>query len=220
MNGNGLTIVLADDHSVVRAGLRSLLERELACTVVGEAGNGPEALALVERLQPSLLVVDLMMPGLSGLEVARQARQTAPATRIVILSMHADESYVREALRVGVTAYVLKEALSTDFLYALQQAANGRRYLSPPLSEKALDAYASQAAETALDLYETLTSREREILYLAAQGMTSAEIAERLMIGVRTVDTHRASMMRKLGLHTPLDLIRYAVRRGIVSLDG
>ena len=215
-----LSIVLADDHAVVRAGLRALVENELACEVVGEAGNGPEALALVERLQPSLLVVDLMMPGLSGLEVARQARQVSPATRIVILSMHSDESYVREALRVGVTAYVLKEALSTEFLYALQQAAAGRRYLSPPLSEKALDAYANQTAETTLDLYETLTAREREILYLAAQGMTSAEIAERLMIGVRTVDTHRASMMRKLGLHTPLDLIRYAVRRGIVSLDN
>lgn len=214
-----LTIVLADDHAVVRSGLRALLESELVCAVVGEAGNGPEALALVERLQPTLLVVDLMMPGLSGLEVARQARQTAPNTKIVILSMHSDESYVREALRVGVTAYVLKEAMSNDFVYALQQAASGRRYLSPPLSEKALDAYASQTVETTLDLYETLTSREREILYLAAQGMTSAEIAERLMIGVRTVDTHRASMMRKLGLHTPLDLIRYAVRRGIVSLD-
>ncbi|MBP1465969.1 response regulator transcription factor [Candidatus Chloroploca sp. M-50] len=215
-----LTIVLADDHAVVRAGLRALLENEMDCSVVGEAGNGPEALALVERLQPSLLVVDLMMPGLSGLEVARQARQISSGTRIIILSMHSDESYVREALRVGVTAYVLKEALSNDFLYALHQAASGRRYLSPPLSEKALDAYASQTAETTLDLYETLTAREREILYLAAQGMTSAEIAERLMIGVRTVDTHRASMMRKLGLHTPLDLIRYAVRRGIVSLDS
>lgn len=129
---NPLTIVLADDHAVVRSGLRTLLERSMPCTVVGEAGNGPEALALVERLQPILLVVDLMMPGLSGLEVARQVRQTAPQTRIVILSMHADESYVREALRVGVTAYVLKEALSTDFIYALQQAALGRRYLSPP----------------------------------------------------------------------------------------
>ncbi|RRR70900.1 MAG: DNA-binding response regulator [Candidatus Viridilinea halotolerans] len=215
-----LTIVLADDHAVVRSGLRALLESELECAVVGEAGNGPEALSLVERLQPMLLVVDLMMPGLSGLEVARQARQTAPQTKIVILSMHADESYVREALRIGVTAYVLKEAMSNDFVYALQQAAAGRRYLSPPLSEKALDAYVSQTAESTLDLYETLTAREREILYLAAQGMTSAEIAERLMIGVRTVDTHRASMMRKLGLHTPLDLIRYAVRRGIVSLDS
>lgn len=214
-----LTIVLADDHGVVRAGLRALIEGELDCAVVGEAGSGPETLALVERLQPDLLVVDLMMPGLSGLEVARQVRQSTPGTRVVILSMHADESYVREALRVGVTAYVLKEALSNDFLYALQQAAAGRRYLSPPLSEKALDAYANQTAETNLDLYETLTAREREILYLAAQGMTSAEIAERLMIGVRTVDTHRASMMRKLGLHTPLDLIRYAMRRGIVSLD-
>lgn len=215
-----LTIVLADDHHVVRSGLRVLLENEMNCTVVGEAGNGPEALALVERLQPDLLIADLIMPGLSGLEVARQTRVVSPNTRIVILSMHADESYVREALRAGVTAYVLKETLSTEFLYAIQQAAQGRRYLSPPLSDRAIDAYASQTAETNLDLYETLTAREREILYLAAQGLTSAEIAEHLMIGVRTVDTHRASMMRKLGLHTPLDLIRYAVRRGIVTLDG
>jgi DNA-binding NarL/FixJ family response regulator len=215
-----LTIVLADDHHVVRSGLRVLLENEMNCTVVGEAGNGPEALAMVERLQPDLLIADLIMPGLSGLEVARQARIVSPNTRIVILSMHADESYVREALRAGVTAYVLKETLSTEFLYAIQQAAQGRRYLSPPLSDRAIDAYASQTAETNLDLYETLTAREREILYLAAQGLTSAEIAEHLMIGVRTVDTHRASMMRKLGLHTPLDLIRYAVRRGIVTLDG
>lgn len=215
-----LTIVLADDHHVVRSGLRVLLENDLSCNVVGEAGNGPEALALVERLQPDVLVADLIMPGLSGLEVARQTRIVSPQTRIVILSMHADESYVREALRAGVTAYVLKETLSNEFLYAVQQAAQGRRYLSPPLSDRAIDAYANQAAETTLDLYETLTTREREILYLAAQGLTSAEIAEHLMIGVRTVDTHRASMMRKLGLHTPLDLIRFAVRRGIVSLDG
>ncbi|MCX7792426.1 MAG: response regulator transcription factor [Chloroflexaceae bacterium] len=215
-----LTIVLADDHHVVRSGLRVLLENEMNCTVVGEAGNGPEALAMVERLQPDLLIADLIMPGLSGLEVARQTRIVSPNTRIVILSMHADESYVREALRAGVTAYVLKETLSTEFLYAIQQAAQGHRYLSPPLSDRAIDAYASQTAETNLDLYETLTAREREILYLAAQGLTSAEIAEHLMIGVRTVDTHRASMMRKLGLHTPLDLIRYAVRRGIVTLDG
>lgn len=215
-----LRIVLADDHNLVRGGLRALLEGELAGIVVGEAGTGPEAVSLVERLQPDLLVVDLIMPGFSGLEVARQVRQSAPQTRIVILSMHADESYVREALRVGVTAYVLKESLATDFLFALQQAAQGRRYLSPPLTERALEAYAHQASDTALDLYETLTTREREILYLAAQGLTSAEIAERLIIGVRTVDTHRASMMRKLGLHTPLDLIRYAVRRGIVTLDG
>jgi DNA-binding NarL/FixJ family response regulator len=215
-----LRIVLADDHHVVRRGLRALLENELSCAVVGEAATGPEAVSMVERLHPDVLVVDLMMPGFSGLEVARQVRQSAPQTRIVVLSMHADEAYVREALRVGVTAYVLKDSLANDFLYALQQAAEGRRYLSPPLSEKALEAYAHQASDTALDLYETLTAREREILYLAAQGLTSAEIAERLMIGVRTVDTHRGSMMRKLGLHTPLDLIRFAVRRGIVNLDG
>ncbi len=214
-----LTIVLADDHHVVRDGLRVLLERELDCTVVGEAGDGQAAVALVERLRPDLLIADLMMPGLTGLEVSRRVRQVAPGTRVVVLSMHADESYVREALRAGATAYVLKDSLSSDFVTAVRQAAAGRRYLSPPLSERAIDAFATQPTEAPLDLEETLTAREREVLYLAALGLTSAAIAERLAIGVRTVDTHRASLMRKLGLHTPVDLVRYAVRRGIITLD-
>ena len=215
-----LTIVLADDHHVGRDGLRVLLERELDCSVVGEAGDGQEAVALVERLRPDLLIADLMMPGLTGLEVSRRVRQVAPATRVVVLSMHADESYVREALRAGATAYVLKDSLSSDFVTAVRQAAAGRRYLSPLLSERAIDAFAAQPTEAPLDLDETLTAREREVLYLAARGLTSAAIAERLAIGVRTVDTHRASLMRKLGLHTPVDLVRYAVLRGIITLDS
>ena len=215
-----LTIVLADDHHVVRDGLRVLVERELDCTVVGEAGDGQEAVALVERLRPDLLIADLMMPGLTGLEVSRRVRQVAPATRVVVLSMHADESYVREALRAGATAYVLKDSLSSDFVTAVRQAAAGRRYLSPLLSDRAIDAFAAQPAEAPLDLDETLTAREREVLYLAACGLTSAAIAERLAIGVRTIDTHRASLMRKLGLHTPVDLVRYAVRHRIITLDS
>lgn len=214
-----LSIVLADDHNVVRHGLRVLLETELDCSIVGEATNGPETVRVCERLQPDLLVVDLMMPGLTGLEVARRMRQLSPRTRVVILSMHADESYVREALRAGATGYVLKEALSADFLQAVQYAASGRRYLSPPLSERAIEVYANQAADSSFDLYETLTDREREVFYMAAQGKTSNEIAAQLGISVRTVDTHRSNLMRKLGLHTAVDLIRYAVKRGIIPLD-
>jgi two-component system, NarL family, response regulator NreC len=214
-----LTVVLADDHHVVRHGLRVLLESELDCQVIGEASNGVDAVTLVQRLEPDLLVLDMMMPGLSGLEVTRRVIANVPRTRIVILSMHADESYVREALRAGATAYVLKESMSGDFIFAVQQAAAGRRYLSPPLSERAIEIYAHQTGEATLDLYETLTERERDVLYLAAQGFTSAEIADQLSIGVRTIETHRASLMRKLGLRSPTDLVRYALRRGIIALE-
>ncbi len=214
-----LTIVLADDHHVVRQGLRTLLEAELPCSVVGEAADGPAAIELVTRLQPTLLVVDMVLPGLNGLEVIRRVRQGAPQTHVVVLSMHADEAYVREALRAGATAYVLKEAHADEFVQAVQQAAAGRRYLSPPLSERALDAYIAQAAETTFDLVETLTAREREVLIMAAQGRTTAEIATQLSISGRTVEAYRARMMRKLGLHTQMDLIRYALRRGLIDLD-
>jgi DNA-binding NarL/FixJ family response regulator len=214
-----LTIVLADDHHVVRQALRTMLETELDCQVVGEAADGSEAIRLVEQLKPSLLVVDMVMPGIYGLEVIRRVRQRAPQTRIVVLSMHADEAYVREALRAGATAYVLKESKAAEFLLAVREAAAGRRYLSAPLSERAIDAYIVQTADVPLDPYETLTNRERDILYLVAEGRTTAEIAERLSIGVRTVESHRGSMMRKLGLQTQADLIRFALRRGIISID-
>ncbi len=173
--------------------------------------------SLVDRVTAPAKGVAQSIKGIGQAAVAASSGGLAKVAEANAASLQRMRAYMLEAV---ATAYVLKEALSADFIYALQQAAAGRRYLSPPLSEKALDAYANQTAETTLDLYETLTAREREILYLAAQGMTSAEIAERLMIGVRTVDTHRASMMRKLGLHTPLDLIRYAMRRGIVSIDS
>jgi DNA-binding NarL/FixJ family response regulator len=214
-----LTIVLADDHHVVRQGLRTLLEGVLQCEVVGEAADGWAAVEIIRRTQPNVLVVDMVMPKLSGLEVIRQVRQIAPQTRIVVLSMHADEAYVREALRAGATGYVLKESNADEFVQAVQQAAVGRRYLSPPLSERALDAYIAQSAETPFDLGETLTSREREVLILAARGMTTAEIAAQLILSVRTVEAYRGRMMQKLGLRSQIDLIRYAIRQGLISMD-
>ena len=213
------TIVLADDHHVVRQGLRSLLEAEPDFSVVGETGDGLEAAQLVERLQPDVLVLDLMMPGLNGLEVTRQVSQRSPQTHVVILSMHANEAYVLETLRAGAAAYVLKESTSAELVRAVREAVAGRRYLSPPLSERAIEAYMQKAESTALDPYETLTAREREVLHLVAEGHTNAEIAARLFISRRTVETHRANLMRKLGLRTQTDLISYALRRGILPME-
>jgi DNA-binding NarL/FixJ family response regulator len=216
---SALTIVLADDHHVVRQGLRTMLETELSCSVVGEAADGQEAVELVARLQPTVLVLDMVLPSMNGLEVIRRVCQVAPQTRIVVLSMHADEAYVREALRVGATAYVLKESKAAEFVHAVCEAAAGRRYLSSALSERAIEAYIAQTADATLDLYETLTNRERDVLALAAKGHTTAEIAAQLSISARTVEAYRASMLRKLGLHSQTDLIRYALRRGIIPLE-
>jgi DNA-binding NarL/FixJ family response regulator len=214
------TIVLADDHRVVRQGLRALLEAEPDFSVVGEAGDGLEALQLIEQLKPNVLVLDLMMPGLNGLEVTRQAGKYSSHTRIVILSMYANEAYVLEALGNGASAYVLKDSSSADLVLAVREAASGRRYLSPPLSDRAIEAYQEKAKASALDNYETLTTREREVLQLAAEGNTSSEIAARLGISPRTAETHRTHLMHKLGLHTQADLIRYALRRGIIPMEN
>lgn len=210
------TIVLADDHHVVRQGLRALLKAEPDFAIAGEASDGLEAVRLVERLQPDVLVLDVMIPSLNGLEVTRQVTKRSPKTRVVILSMHANEAYVLEALRNGATGYVLKDATAADLVQAVREVAAGRRYLSPPLSEQAIEAYVHKAKEAPLDRYDTLTTREREVLQLAAEGLTSAEIAARLFISPRTVEVHRANLMRKLGCHTKADLIRFALRRGII----
>lgn len=211
------TIVLADDHQVVRQGLRALLEEEPDLRLLGEAGDGLETIQLVERLCPDVLVLDLMMPGLNGLEVTRQVGKRAPQTRVIILSMHADEAYVLEALRNGACGYVLKDASVAELVQAVREVAAGRRYLSSPLSERAIEAYVETAQGSVLDRYETLTDREREVLHLVAEGHTNVEIATRLSISPRTAETHRANMMRKLGLHTRTDVIRYALQRGIIE---
>jgi len=213
------TVLIADDHAIVRQGLRALIDGDKDFQLVGEADNGLEAVRLVENLKPNLLVVDLMMPGLNGLEVARQTKEISPVTRIVVLSMYSDEAYVLEALRKGATGYVLKDAQSTDLLKALHAVAGGSHYLSPPLSERAIEVYARKAGSATLDLFETLTKREREVLQLAAEGLSQNEIAARLSISPRTSETHRANLMRKLGLQNQTDLVRFAIRRGIVPLE-
>lgn len=214
------SIVLADDHPVVRQGLRALLEAETDFRLIGEAGDGLEAVQLAERLCPNVLVLDLMMPGLNGLEVARRVSQRTPQTRIVILSMYASEAYVLEAMKNGAAGYVLKDSTAADLVKAIREVAAGRRYLSSPLSERAIEVYIESAKATTLDLYDTLTTREREVFQMVVEGRTNAEIAARLMISPRTVETHRANLTRKLGLRTQTELVRYALRRGILSLDN
>ena len=215
-----LNIVLVDDHPVVRKGLRALLEAEPDLSVVGEAASGQEAIDLVERLKPALLIVDLRMPGLDGLEVTRQVSRRSPHTRVLILSMHANEAYVTEGLRSGATGYVLKDTDSTHLLQAVREVGAGGRYLSPPLSELIVAAYLQKSQDGSLDAYETLTARERQILLLAAEGCTNADIATRLSISPRTAETHRAHLMHKLGLKTQTELVRYCLRRGILPPDS
>ncbi len=215
-----ISILLADDHHVVRQGLRALLEAEPDFHVLGEAADGLEAVQMVERLQPDVLVVDVMMPGLSGLEAVRQVRERFTKTQMVVLSMHANEAYVLQALQNGAMGYVLKDSNASDLVMAVREAYNGRRYLSPPLSDHIINAYVNKSRETTLDIYETLTNREREVLHLAAEGLTNADVASRLGISPRTVEIHRTNMMRKLGLRTEHDLILYALRRGILPSES
>jgi two-component system response regulator NreC len=214
-----IKIALADDHHIVRQGLRALLEAEPDFTVVGEAGDGLEGLELAERLSPDVLVVDLMMPGLNGLDVTRQLSKSRPRTRIVVLSMYSNEAYVLEAFTNGASAYVLKDSRPSDLLQAVREVAAGRQYLSPPLSDTAIESYKEKALAARLERHETLTIREREVLHLAAEGHTSTQIAARLGISSRTAEAHRSNLMHKLGLHTQADLIRYALRKGIILMD-
>jgi two-component system response regulator NreC len=215
-----ITIVLADDHHVVRQGLRSLLEGESDFQVIGEAADGLEAVRLTENLRPDILVLDLMMGGIGGLEVTRQVSKHSNKSRVVILSMYSNEAYVLEALRAGAKSYVLKEATAGELVKAIRSAVAGHRYLSSSLSERAIEAYVERNKDTLLDPYDTLTTREREVLHLAAQGCTNADIARRLYISRRTVEVHRANVMRKLDLRTQSQLISYAIRRGVLPPES
>jgi DNA-binding NarL/FixJ family response regulator len=213
------TIVLADDHHIVRQGLRALLESEPSFRLLGETGDGLEAVRLVERLRPQVLITDVMMPGLNGLEVTRQVAKAAPQTRVLILSMYSNDAYVVEALKHGAAGYVLKDSQANDLVLAVKEVAAGRRYLSPPLCERELELYIRKVEAVPEDPYETLTNREREVLQLVAEGRTSAELAERLFISPRTAEGHRANLMRKLNLQNHTELVRYALKRGILPLD-
>jgi two-component system response regulator NreC len=212
-----IRLVLGDDHTVVRQGLRALLAAEPGLEVAGDAADGEEILRLVAEHRPDVLLLDWMMPGLTGLEITKRVRRECPGTRVLILSMHANEAYVVEALRHGAAGYALKDTSATELLKAVRDVAAGVRYLSPPWTPEALTRYEERAAASAKDPGDTLTAREREILVLAAEGFTSPQIGLKLHISHRTVETHRARLMRKLELRSQSDLVRYAVRRGLLT---
>ena len=214
------TVILAEDHHVVRRGIRALLEAEADIEVVGESGTGLDAAQLTQQLKPDVLIIDLMLADMSGLAVIRQIKKKAPRTASVVLSMYGNDCYVVEALQAGARAYVLKDSPPEELIRAVREAALGHRYLAPPISDRAIEAYLRRSEESKLDPYDMLTSREREVLHLAAQGLTSTEAAQRLTISPRTVEVHRARVMQKLGLRNRMELIQYAVRHGILPPQG
>jgi DNA-binding NarL/FixJ family response regulator len=210
------TAIIADDHDIVRRGLRGILETNGSCKVVAEAADGLAAAQLAEKHRPGVLILDLNMPRLHGIEVLRQVRTSSPQTRIIVLSMHNDEAYVIEALRAGAMAYILKGSESVEIAHALTEVLAGRRFLSAPLSEWAINALVTKPAADA-DPLQTLSQRERMVLQLAAEGHNNPEIAEKLFISPRTAETHRTNLLRKLGLQTQTDLVRFAIRKGLIQ---
>jgi DNA-binding NarL/FixJ family response regulator len=210
------TAIIADDHEIVRRGVRSILETDGLCQVVAEAADGLAAVQLVDKHKPAVLILDLNLPRLHGIEVLRQTRTNSPRTRVIILSMHNDEPYVIETLRAGAMAYILKGSESQEIAHALKEVLAGRRFLSAPLSERAIDALATKPADHA-DPLQMLSPRERMVLQLAAEGANNAAIAEKLFISPRTAETHRTNLLRKLGLQTQTDLVRFAIRKGLIA---
>ncbi len=212
-----ITVLLADDHPLILRGLSDLLAAQAGVRVVGEESDACKVVEAVTRLRPDVLVLDLIMPGMSGMDIIRHVSKVLPNTRIVVLSMHANVAYVWEALRNGALGYVLKCAEGEALIHAVRAAGVGRRYLSPPLSESELDDYAHKLRQQGLSPHELLTKRERQVLRMVAEGSTSAQIAEQLHIGIRTVETYRASILLKLGLRNKTELVRHAIALGIIS---
>lgn len=211
-----ITILLVDDHQILRDALRLLLEMQADFRVIAETGDGVEATRLVEKHKPDVLITDMVMPSLPGLEVARWTKRVSPSTRVIVLSMYDTESYVVESLRAGAAGYVLKQNSSQELVAAIRQALAGNLYLSPSLNERAIQAYIQRAESSDLDdPFETLTKREREVFYLAVEGLSNPQIAKKLSLSPRTVEMHRANMMRKLDLHSQTELVKYALKRGL-----
>jgi two-component system response regulator NreC len=211
-------ILLADDHTVIRQGLRLLLEREAGFQVVGEAADGRQAIEIAESTRPDVAILDLAMPNLNGVEAARQISHRWPSTAIVILSMHSDESYLLQALKAGARAYLLKDSADAELIAAIRAVQEGKGFFSPAISRLLADDYVRQLQERGVqDSYELLTPREREILQMLAEGKSNKEVAAILNLSLSTVETHRAKIMQKLNLHSAPELVLYAVRKGVIS---
>lgn len=211
-------VLIVDDHAIVRAGLRFLLQAQPDLAVVGEAGGAQEAFRAVRELRPDVVLMDIAMPGTSGLEATRRIKAESPRTQILALTMHENEQYFFEMLRAGAAGYVVKGAPPEELIEAIRSVARGQAHLSPPLTRRLLDDYLTRIREDR-PAEDPLTEREREVLRLIAEGLTSKEIAARLDISPYTVERHRANAMGKLGLHNRAELVRYAIRRGLIPLE-
>ena len=210
-------MLLADDHGIVRRGLRSLLETEQGLTIVGEAADGLEALKMCEEQKPDLLIVDVGMPKLNGIEVAARTQKFDRPPKTIILSMHSDESYIIRALGAGARAYLLKDATDEDLLPAVRAVAAGKPYFSPAVTAVLVEDYVRRLQARGLtDTYHLLTDREKEVLQLLAEGRSNKEVASELDLSLSTVETHRANLMQKLNLHNTAEVVLYAVRKGII----
>ena len=209
-------VLLADDHALVRAGIRALLQNLEGVTVVAETGNGADVLEFARAHRPDVVLLDISMPGLGGLEVSAQLRDALPEVRVVMLSMHANEEYVLQALRAGAAGYMLKDSATAELELALKAVMQGETYLSPPISKQVVDGYVQRvgAEQTASD---NLTPRQRQVLQLIAEGHSTKEIAHRLNLSVKTVETHRAQLMERLQIREIAGLVKYAIRHGLVT---
>ncbi len=214
---NAIRVVLAEDHALVRAGIRALLQDLSGIEVVAEAGNGQDALHLIELHQPDVVLTDIAMPGLNGLEVAARVATQFPGVRVIILSMHADEEYVRQALHSGAAGYLLKDAGTAELELAVKAVARGETYLSPAVSKQVVADYVRGHGNGEPNVLARLTARQREVLQLIAEGATTHQIARRLNISVKTVETHRAQLMERLDIHDIAGLVRFAIRMGLVT---
>jgi DNA-binding NarL/FixJ family response regulator len=213
-----IRILLADDHEVVRDGVRALLEKQADMAVVGEAADGRQAAQLADDLDPDVIVMDVGMPNLNGIDATRRILSAHPQIGVVMLSMHQDESYVLRSLKAGAKGYLLKESLRSDILEAIRAVSQGRSFLTRKISRMMQEDYIQEMEQRGLeDSYELLTGREREVLQLAAEGKPNKEIAGALNISLTTVETHRTHILQKLGLHSVPELILYAVRKGIIA---
>ncbi len=215
---SALRIVLADDHTIMRNGLRLVLERQADFSVVGEASNGREAIDVVDRLNPEIVVMDIAMPLLNGIEAAKRITADHPRTAVLILSMHSDEAYILKALKAGARGYLLKDSAEADLIQAIRAVCTGKAFFSPAVSQVFLDDYLRQVRQRGLDdPYDLLTARERELLQLVAELKSTKDIATLLGVSPHTIDTHRGNLMQKLNVHSIPELILYAVRKGIIA---